>query len=127
MTTFKVLKFQLRDLVRSRWLLGYTLLLLALTEALLGNAARAADLADRAGRLSEPPGPHGDAAAAMKPPGTTQWPCITVARCRLATRRAACHPAAIASGAAAYAAPRRLTSARSADAYPNTLSALSGA
>jgi Cu-processing system permease protein len=35
MTALKVLKFQLRDLVRSRWLLGYTLLLLLLTEALL--------------------------------------------------------------------------------------------
>ena len=44
MTAFKVLKFQLRDLVRSRWLLGYTLLLLALTEALLrfgGSGPRA--------------------------------------------------------------------------------------
>jgi Cu-processing system permease protein len=35
MTASKVLKFQLRDLARSRWVLGYTLLLLALTEALL--------------------------------------------------------------------------------------------
>jgi Cu-processing system permease protein len=35
MTAAKILKFQLRDLVRSRWLLGYTILLLALTEALL--------------------------------------------------------------------------------------------
>ena len=35
MTAAKILKFQLRDLVRSRWLLGYTLLLLGLTEALL--------------------------------------------------------------------------------------------
>ena len=35
MTATKVLKFQLRDLLRSRWLLGYTLLQLALTEALL--------------------------------------------------------------------------------------------
>jgi Cu-processing system permease protein len=44
MTALKVLKFQLRDLVRSRWLLGYTLLLLALTEALLrfgGSGPRA--------------------------------------------------------------------------------------
>jgi Cu-processing system permease protein len=35
MTAAKVLKFQLRDLMRSRWLLGYALLLLGLTEALL--------------------------------------------------------------------------------------------
>jgi Cu-processing system permease protein len=35
MTAAKILKFQLRDLVRSRWLLGYTILLLVLTEALL--------------------------------------------------------------------------------------------
>ncbi|HEY7614784.1 MAG TPA: ABC transporter permease subunit [Gemmatimonadales bacterium] len=35
MTAAKVLKYQLRDLVRSRWLLGYGLLLLGLTEALL--------------------------------------------------------------------------------------------
>ena len=35
MTAAKVLKFQLRDLLRSRWLLGYALLLLGLTEALL--------------------------------------------------------------------------------------------
>jgi Cu-processing system permease protein len=44
MTALKVLKFQLRDLVRSRWLLGYTLLLLVLTEALLrfgGSGPRA--------------------------------------------------------------------------------------
>jgi Cu-processing system permease protein len=44
MTALKILKFQLRDLVRSRWLLGYTLLLLALTEALLrfgGSGPRA--------------------------------------------------------------------------------------
>ena len=44
MTAFKVLKVQLRDLVRSRWLLGYMLLLLALTEALLrfgGSGPRA--------------------------------------------------------------------------------------
>jgi Cu-processing system permease protein len=36
MTAAKILKFQLSDLVRSRWLLGYTILLLGLTEALLG-------------------------------------------------------------------------------------------
>ena len=44
MTAAKILKFQLRDLLRSRWLLGYTLLLLALTEALLrfgGSGPRA--------------------------------------------------------------------------------------
>ena len=44
MTAAKILKFQLRDLVRSRWLLGYTLLLLALTEGLLrfgGSGPRA--------------------------------------------------------------------------------------
>jgi Cu-processing system permease protein len=44
MTALKVLKFQLRDLMRSRWLLGYTLLLLVLTEALLrfgGSGPRA--------------------------------------------------------------------------------------
>ena len=44
MTAAKVLKFQLRDLVRSRWVLGYVLLLLALTEALLrfgGSGPRA--------------------------------------------------------------------------------------
>ena len=44
MTALKVLKFQLRDLLRSRWLLGYTLLLLGLTEALLrfgGSGPRA--------------------------------------------------------------------------------------
>ena len=44
MTAAKILKFQLRDLARSRWLLGYTLLLLALTEALVrfgGNGPRA--------------------------------------------------------------------------------------
>lgn len=44
MTAAKILKFQLRDLMRSRWLLGYALLLLALTEALLrfgGSGPRA--------------------------------------------------------------------------------------
>jgi len=35
MIAAKILRFQLHDLVRSRWVLGYTLLLLALTEALL--------------------------------------------------------------------------------------------
>jgi Cu-processing system permease protein len=35
MTAAKILKFQLQDLRRSRWVLGYSLLLLALTEALL--------------------------------------------------------------------------------------------
>lgn len=45
MTAAKILKFQLHDLGRSRWLLGYALLLLALTEALLrlgGGSPRAA-------------------------------------------------------------------------------------
>jgi Cu-processing system permease protein len=35
MTAAKILKFQLQDLRRSRWVLGYALFLLALTEALL--------------------------------------------------------------------------------------------
>ncbi len=35
MIAAKILRFQLHDLGRSRWVLGYTLLLLALTEALL--------------------------------------------------------------------------------------------
>jgi Cu-processing system permease protein len=35
MTAVKVLRYELRDLRRSRWLLGYVLLLLALTDALL--------------------------------------------------------------------------------------------
>jgi Cu-processing system permease protein len=35
MTAAKVLRYELRDLRRSRWLLGYVLLLLALTDALL--------------------------------------------------------------------------------------------
>ena len=35
MTAAKVLRYQLRDLRRSRWILGYALLLLALTDALL--------------------------------------------------------------------------------------------
>lgn len=35
MTAAKVLRYELQDLRRSRWIVGYTLLLLALTEALL--------------------------------------------------------------------------------------------
>lgn len=35
MTAVKIFKFQLHDLLRSRWLLGYTVLLMALTEALV--------------------------------------------------------------------------------------------
>jgi hypothetical protein len=66
----------------------------------------------------------GAAAAATTP--ATQCPCMTVARVR-ATVLAIRHPAASASGAARYAAPLRLTSARSADAYPNTLSRSLGA
>jgi len=45
MTAAKILKFQLHDLARSRWVLGYLLFLLALTEALLrfgGGGQRAA-------------------------------------------------------------------------------------
>jgi Cu-processing system permease protein len=44
MTAAKILKFQLHDLRRSRWVLGYVLLLLLLTEALLrlgGGGSRA--------------------------------------------------------------------------------------
>ena len=52
----------------------------------------------------------------MTPPGTTQWPCMTVARYFRATRSAVNQPAASASGAAIQAAPRRRTSARSAAA-----------
>jgi Cu-processing system permease protein len=45
MTAVKILKFQLQDLARSRWVLAYGLFLLALTEALLrfgGDGPRAA-------------------------------------------------------------------------------------
>jgi Cu-processing system permease protein len=44
MTAAKILRFQLRDLSRSPWVVGYALLLLALTEALLrlGGGPRAA-------------------------------------------------------------------------------------
>ena len=34
MTAVKVLRYELRDLGRSRWILGYALLLLLLTDAL---------------------------------------------------------------------------------------------
>ena len=56
---------------------------------------------------------RGPAAAAITPPGTTQCPCITVARRFCATRSAVNHPAVIASGAAIHAAPFSVTSARS--------------
>ena len=46
--------------------------------------------------------------AAMTPPGTTQCPCITVARFFCATRSALNQPAVIASGAAIHAAPLQL-------------------
>jgi Cu-processing system permease protein len=45
MTASKILKFELQDLGRNRWVLGYALLLLGLTEALLrlgGGGSRAA-------------------------------------------------------------------------------------
>ena len=44
MTAAKVLRYELRDLLRSRWILGYVLLLMALTDALLrfgGGGSRA--------------------------------------------------------------------------------------
>ena len=56
-------------------------------------------------------GSAGRAVAAITPPGTTQWPCITVARRFCATRIALNHPADIASGAASQAERLSFTSA----------------
>ena len=72
----------------------------------------------------ERPGP---AAAAMTPPGTTQWPCMTVAPMLAAPHASALsQPAASASGAA-KAAPRRLTSARSRRGVPEDVRTAIGA
>jgi hypothetical protein len=79
-------------------------------------AAVRADAVRSATNTSEPcrlttSGSAGRAAAAIAPPGTTQCPCITVARRFCATRIALNHPAASASGAAIHAAGFTRTSA----------------
>jgi hypothetical protein len=108
-----------RAMARSR-----RLSLHAVTQPALANVRPAAQRAARcrsATNTSDPwrlttSGKCPAAAAAMAPPGTTQWPCTSVACARRITDRAFIHAPASASGATAYATPRSRTSAFSAPA-----------